>query len=118
MKTGYWIGLVAGILVICLLLSGLLLRPTQTAAYAQVYSQGKLLYVLDLKVDRVVTVTTETGTNVITVRDGAVAVTEADCPDGYCMRRGFCDGGVQIVCLPNALEIRFAGEQAVDGVTG
>ena len=63
-------------------------------------------------------VTTEVQGNVITVKGGKIAVTEASCPDHYCMHRGFCDSGLQIVCLPNKLEIRFTGKQDIDGVVG
>ncbi len=118
MKTRNWILLISGILVVCLALSAFLWLPRTDAACVQVWSEGKLLHTLDLRVDRVLTVTTDRGINVITVRDGKVAVTEADCPDGYCVARGFCSSGVQIVCLPHRLELRFVGEQAVDAVTG
>ncbi len=118
MKTKTWIMLIGGILAVCLLLSIFLWLPREDAAYALIYSQGKLLHTLDLSADREVTVTTSKGTNVITVRDGAVAVTEADCPDGYCMKRGFCKSGAQIVCLPHGLVIEFAQEAEIDGVVG
>ncbi len=117
MKTKTWIWLVAGLLALCLGLSALLVLPWQGSACAQVWSRGKLMYTLDLRVDRVLTVTTELGTNVITVKGGKIAVTQADCPDGYCVKRGFCSSGLQIVCLPHELEIRFTGEQTADGMT-
>ncbi len=116
MKTKYWIAVFAAVLVICLGLSVLLLLPGEPAGFAEVYSEGKLLYTLDLSENREVTVSAEKGSNVITVRDGKVAVTQADCPDGHCMQRGYCNSGVQIVCLPHELVIRFTGEPAVDGV--
>ena len=47
-----------------------------------------------------------------------MAVTEATCPDHYCMKRGFCDGGAQIVCLPHRLVLKFVGESEVDFVVG
>ena len=34
------------------------------------------------------------------------------------MHRGFCSGGMQIVCLPNRLVIEFVAEQEIDGVIG
>ena len=117
MKSRTWIVLIGALLVVCLGLSLWLLRPTQ-AAFAEVWSEGELLYSLDLRVNREVTVQTDKGMNVITVRDGKVAVTEADCPDGYCMGRGFCNGGAQIVCLPNRLVIKFLAETEIDGVVG
>ena len=118
MKTKVWIGIFAVVLVVCGALSLLLLLPGQDAVFVQVRSEGKLLYTLPLSVDQQLTVTGENGTNVITVKDGKVAVTEADCPDGYCMDRGFCSGGAQIVCLPNRLVLHFTGDSDVDFVVG
>ena len=118
MKNGIWIILIAVILVACLALSIFLLRPSGPAAYAEIWSEGKMLHTLPLAVDRQITVETQLGTNVITVKGGKIAVTEASCPDHYCMHRGFCDSGLQIVCLPHKLEIRFTGQQEIDGVVG
>jgi len=58
------------------------------------------------------------GHNVVTVKDGRIAVTQANCPDHYCMDRGFCNSGSPIVCLPNRLVIEFSGEQEIDFVVG
>ena len=118
MKNGIWIILIAAILVACLALSIFLLRPSGPAAYAEIWSEGKLLHTLPLAVDRQITVETQLGTNVITVKDGKIAVTEATCPDHYCMNRGFVSGGYQIICLPNQMEIRFLAEQEIDGIVG
>jgi len=117
MKTKTWILLLGALLLICVLLSAVFLQGGQ-ADYAEVYSDGNLLYTLDLCVEQTKTVRSEYGTNVITVKDGMIAVTHADCPDGYCMKRGFCSGGAQIVCLPNRLVIRFSGKQEVDAAAG
>ena len=118
MKTKFWILLVAAFLVVNVGLSLWLLLPGEDAAYAEVWSEGKLLYTLSLSENREVTVETDRGVNIVTVRNGRIAVTHADCPDGYCMERGFCASGAQIVCLPNRLVIRFSGEQELDGVSG
>ena len=117
MKTKSWAILLSVLLAVGLGLSLWLLRPQQ-AAYAQVWSDGKLIHTLDLNVDRVVEVKNDSGSNRIEIRDGQIAVTDADCPDHYCMDRGFCSGGVQIVCLPNKLVIRFLGATEIDGVAG
>lgn len=116
MKTKAWIGIFALILAVSLGLSLWLLRPSEASA-VQVYCDGNLLLTLDLRIDRQEIVETEFGRNVVTVQGGKVAVTEADCPDGYCMRRGWCSGGAQIVCLPNRLVLRFTGESEVDAVS-
>lgn len=118
MKTKTWIWLLGAVLVLCLGLSLWLLLPGKAASRAEVWSDGELLYVLELSVDQEITVQTELGSNTVTVKDGAIAVTKADCPDHYCMDRGFCTGGAQIVCLPNRLVIKFVGQQEIDGVAG
>lgn len=117
MKNKTWILLIGILLLACVGLSAVLLSGGR-AGYAEIWSEGKLLYTLDLNVDTEITVQTEAGSNTITVKDGKIAVTAATCPDHYCMHRGFCSGGLQIVCLPNRLEIRFTDTQGVDGVVG
>ena len=118
MKTKYWVLLLALVLVLCTGLSLWLFRPQQ-AGFVQVTAKGQLLHTLPLSVDTVVTVETELGTNIITVKDGKVAVTQADCPDQHCVNRGFCSGGAQIVCLPNRVVLTFLnGTSGLDGVAG
>ena len=119
MKTRTWIILIAAILALCLGLGLFFFSPAQDADRAQIKSEGKVLRIVDLKIDQEFTVDTPGGGhNVVTVKDGKIAVTEANCPDHYCMDRGMCSNGVQIVCLPNKLIIRFLGEQTVDSVAG
>lgn len=117
MKTKVWIGIIAGILVVCGGLSLWLLRPTQ-AKTVEVWSEGKLVQTLSLAEDQTLAVETEIGSNVVTVKDGKVAVTEASCPDKVCMHRGWCSGGAQIVCLPNKLILKFTGDNTIDGIAG
>ena len=117
MKTKVWIIILAAVLLVCIGLSIWILWPADAAA-VEVWSEGKRIATLSLNTDRVYTVETEKGVNVVTVRDGKVAVTEANCPDKYCMARGWCSGGTQIVCLPNRLVLKFVGENPVDGVAG
>ena len=119
MKTKYWIAILALVFALCGISGWLLMGPGEDAARAEIVSEGKVLHTVDLYTSATYTVTTEDGGhNVITVKDGKIAVTEADCPDHYCMARGFCSGGTEIVCLPNRLVIRFLGEQEIDGVVG
>ncbi len=118
MKTKYWVLLLAMLLVFSGGLSVFLLRSGQGKGYVEVWSDGKLQCTLSLDTDRQITVTSKTGTNVITVRDGKVAVTDADCADHICINRGFCSGGADIVCLPNRLVLRFVDDAGMDGVAG
>ena len=118
MKNKTWALALAVVLAVSVGLSIWLLQPGVDAQQIEIISEGKVLYTLSLAVDQVIVVTTGTGTNTVTIQDGAVAVTEASCPDHYCMQRGFCRGGADIVCLPNRLVIRFLGKQEIDGVAG
>ena len=87
----------------------------EEAAFARIVSRGEVVKTVDLAIDQEFTVD---GKNTVTVKDGKIAVTWADCPDHYCMKRGFCAGGTDIVCLPNRLVIEFLGEQSVDAAIG
>jgi len=118
MKTKFWVLLFALLLLICGALSLPLLLPGEAATHAEIVSDGQVMHIVDLRIDRKIIIDSSYGTNTITVRDGKIAVTEADCPDHYCMQRGYCNSGAQIVCLPNRLVIRFTGEPAIDAVIG
>ena len=118
MKSKYWILLFAALIIACGALSLWLFRPGEAAGFAEIWSDGTLIKKVSLQEDQTFTVKGEHGTNVITVFGGKIGVTEADCPDHYCMHRGMCDSGAQIVCLPNKLVIKFVGGDTVDGVVG
>ena len=119
MKTKTWIVILSVLLAVCLGLSIPLLLPGEDADYAQILSDGRVLHTVDLHIDREIRVDSPSGGhNLITVKNGAIAVTEATCPDHYCMNRGYCRSGAQIVCLPNRLVIRFLGQQSIDAVVG
>ena len=105
MKTKFWIIIFAGLAAVCIFLTLPLLRQDQ-ARFAEITSKGEPVKTVDLLIDQEFTV------------DGKSAVTWADCPDHYCMKRGYCSGGTDIVCLPNRLVISFLGEQEVDAAVG
>ena len=114
MKTKYWIMIFAVIAAMCIWLSIPLFTQEQ-ARFAQISSRGQVVKTVDLTVDQEFTVD---GKNTVTVKDGKIAVTWADCPDHYCMKRGYCSGGADIVCLPNRLVITFLGDQEIDAAIG
>ncbi len=84
--------------------------PTENPK-AEIYSNGVLLYSLPLNTDKEITVSCKDGGyNVITVKNGAICVSDADCPDLVCVRTGAVSGGsIPIVCLPHKLEIKIVG---------
>ena len=118
MKSKYWAVLLFCLVVSSLALSYFLMSGSAPSGVAEVRSHGTLIRTVDLRIDQEFTVTDDTGSNVITVRDGKIAVTWADCPDGYCVDRGYCNSGTQIVCLPHGLVITFLGENEVDFAVG
>ena len=117
LKTKYWILAAALTLALCICLS-LLTFGGKEASRAKITSDGKTVRTVDLSIDQTFTVEWESGYNVVTVKDGKIAVTEASCPDHYCMARGFCNSGAQIVCLPYRLVIEFLEETEIDGIVG
>ena len=98
--------------IVWVILSGI----TPQNPTAEIYLDGVLYKTLPLSEDCELVIETERGSNTVMVRNGAVAVAEADCPDKVCVRTGAVSGGgVPIVCLPHRLEIRVvSGESTVD----
>ena len=120
MKTKSWICLIGVLLVVCLGLSIWILRPQAAATYAQITSDGKHIQTVDLTQNGSFSIESPNGGyNILTVTDGKIAVTEASCPDHYCMKRGFLNSGTDIVCLPNRLVIHFISEKPdIDAAVG
>ena len=117
MKNRYWIMILGIILALCI---GLIFLPASTEPAKTVrIKYGDSITTVSLNEDQQHTFPAENGGyNTVTVRDGKIAVTDADCPDHYCMERGFCDSGTPIVCLPHKLIIEFVEEQEIDGLIG
>ncbi len=114
MKTRTWVVIFGILALVCAVGSWVLFDQTP-AGYAEILSRGEVVKTVSLAQEQEFTVA---GKNTITIRDGSIAVTAAECPDGYCMKRGFCHGGMDIVCLPNGLVIRFLTDSDVDAVIG
>ena len=117
MKQKHWILTFAAIIAVCLLVW---LLPRGGGQTALVYQDGTLFYTLDLRQNRTLTVTGPAGKTIITVADGEVFVSHADCPDQVCVAHGFLVSGKEpIICLPNRLTIEWAenGSQ-IDALSG
>ena len=85
------------------------------AARAEVWADGVLTQTIDLSTDGEYRIESAQGWNVLTVSGGKLAVTEASCPDGDCVRCGPRNTNPPIVCLPNRVSIRFSENGEVDG---
>ena len=119
MKTRTWILIFALILTVCLGASFYFLTPGEASTHAEITSQGQVVKTVDLRIDQEFTIENGNGGyNVVSVVDGKIGVSDATCPDHYCMKRGFCNSGTEIVCLPNRMTIRFLGQQEIDAVVG
>ena len=82
-------------------------QPSESLSRAEISVDGKTVMELDLSEDQVLTVDgAGGGYNRIQVRDGAVSVLEASCPDKVCVHTGTVRyPGETIVCLPNRMII-------------
>ena len=86
----------------------------------EIISDGKTIYTLDLSLedDREITVEYKNRINVITIKDGDIWMSEAECPDHTCIKTGhLSQSGVPIVCLPNKLMIRYKEGGELDAAT-
>jgi hypothetical protein len=88
---------------------------------ALVESGGEIVARLPLDREESVTVRGAVGSVVVTVREGRVAVTRADCPNHVCVRTGWKEhSGDVVVCAPNRIVVVIVGRTGVrpEGVTG
>ena len=105
----FWIIVLGVILLMSIATAFLLRRGSANQAY--VYLDGEMIESLDLSLvaePYSFTVECEDGINVITVENGRICISDADCPDGSCIRQGWISGGATpIVCLPHKLVIEL-----------
>ena len=118
MKAKSWLLFFSALCAILVVLSAVLLCGGARAEYAEVYSDGKLIVRLDLSKDTEYRVDFSDGWNLLTVRDGKIAVTDASCVSRDCVRHAPADHGAPIVCLPNHLAIKFTNSSDYDALIG
>lgn len=92
-------------------------NATQNAV-AQVWQNGSLLKEMPLQTDAQLEIDGDYH-NLIVVRNGEIGISDSDCPGSDCVRSAWISQpGRSIVCLPNRVEIRIAGQSDVDFVVG
>lgn len=98
---------------ICMLSVGFLLfYKSDTGAFCEVSVQGQIVARLPLFEDCVKRIDTPGGYNIITIHDGSVSVTEADCGNQICVQTGQIHKNGQIIsCLPHGLIIKVVSDQ-------
>lgn len=115
MKTRTWLLIFGSVALVC---GAALLVPHKAAKTAEVRSDGKVLYTLDLSKDGEYRVEHGEDWNLLVVENGKIRVDAASCASQDCVRRGAADGGAPIVCLPNRLVIEFSDDGALDALLG
>ena len=112
------------LITIGLLLTVLIYFPRSSAGtYVEIRVDGKKAAAYSLSADRRETLHSASGENTIIIKDGAVSMAAADCPDKVCVSmRRISRSGETIVCLPHklVLEIRSVESETspLDAVTG
>lgn len=113
-----WIVLFAALFIICCGAFLLLESSGSVGTTAVIRIDGELYKKIQLDSVAVaydMEIETEFGYNKIHVENGAISVTESDCPDGICIAQGeISDDGVPIVCMPHRLVIEIEGDE-IDG---
>ena len=88
--------------------------------YAVITQDGITIGQYRLSGNQTFTVTTEDGhSNTLTIKDGQIWVSQADCPDQLCMKQGHISrAGQSIICLPHKLTVLISAraEQDVDTI--
>ena len=118
-RKGDFLVIAAVVLMAVLVAVGFLPKGNDGPVMAEIYRQGERIKTLSLEEETSFTITGDY-TNVVTVKDGSVAITFSDCPGEDCVHSGAIHSpGRSLVCLPNALEIRVvSGQSDVDFVVG
>ena len=86
------------------------------ANQVEIYVGNRLLGSYPLTGNRVIEVGEH---NVVTIQEGSISMTEADCPDHTCIRQGRVSRpGLPIVCLPNEVVVMITenGEEKIDAM--
>ena len=113
-----WIIILAAAFAVCIGAAVLMKLLAPEGTVARISVDGELIDTIDLS--RVteaydISIDTEYGHNTVHVEPGAISVTDADCPDGICVRQGkLTSSGTPIVCLPHKLVIEIYGDE-IDG---
>lgn len=88
----------------------LVLRPSEQQL-VEIVQNGTVLYTIDLAdaEDQEIVITSADGkTNTVTIENGAIRISHAECPDQTCVKSGVLySESLPIVCLPNQVIVRY-----------
>ncbi|MBO4807968.1 MAG: NusG domain II-containing protein [Lachnospiraceae bacterium] len=82
---------------------------------ATVTDSNGQIYTFNLDENTEFRIETDLGYNIISVKDGNISVSDADCPDCSCVKQGeISKKGEKIVCLPHKLIVEVNSEDNTD----
>lgn len=74
---------------------------------------GETVQTVSLSGDRVIPVQSNGHSLTVVIENGAVSVTESDCPDGVCVNTGTISRtGQAIVCVPAGMTVQIDGNRS------
>ena len=112
--------LIAIFLIIALAGSAILHLTSQTGDIVVVTVDQQEVLRESLSNDQELEVPLTDGENVVMIKNGAVSMKEANCPDQICVNhKAISQSGESIVCLPHkvVVEIQTTGENDIDIMT-
>ncbi len=110
--------LAAFLLALALLIFLIPMRAGEPGAYVVISVDGESRGSYPLGEDRSIRIDSSEGYNIIEINGGQVSVTDADCPNGDCMRYGRISRTGQIIlCLPHRLAITIISEGGPDAIS-
>ena len=93
-------------LLLMLSLMPLIFHIESNKKIADIKLNGNIIRQIELSEDKTFVIDSENGSNVVNVKDGKIAIIEADCPDKVCVKTGAISNmGEIIACVPHKLVI-------------
>ncbi len=106
MKKADFILIGAVLAVVCALLLILYLPKNNVGAYVKIEIDGRQVQTLPLDENTSYDISTALGKNTLVIEDGYAFMSEADCPDGICVKhRKINKNGESIICLPHKVVV-------------
>lgn len=90
-------------------------QQREEGARAVVYLEGEAIASYSLEEEGEYEIRSEKGINRLVIRNGSADMTEADCPDGLCVKQhSIRKTGETIVCLPHKVVVEIQGGESTD----
>ena len=85
-------------------------------AFVQIKVDGQVVNTIPVNQNETLTIEGyQGGSNIVTIENGGVTMTDADCPDKLCVKTGrISKTGETIVCLPHRVVVEIIGAVADD----